>query len=75
MLKVYDVLGREVATLVNEIRQPGTYTVQFSAIGGSLPAGRQGASGGDATALPSGVYFYQLRVGGFVETKKLLLLR
>jgi hypothetical protein len=32
-LKVYDVLGREVATLVNEVKQPGTYTVQWNAIG------------------------------------------
>jgi hypothetical protein len=30
-LKVYDVLGREVATLVNEVKQPGTYTVQWNA--------------------------------------------
>ena len=30
-LKVYDILGREVATLVNEVKQPGTYTVQFDA--------------------------------------------
>ncbi len=30
-LKVYDVLGREVATLVNEVKEPGTYTVEFNA--------------------------------------------
>ena len=52
------MLGREVATLVNEAKQPGTYTVQF-----------------DGSGLASGVYFYQLRAGNFVETKKLVLLR
>jgi hypothetical protein len=36
-LKVYDILGREVATLVNEVKQPGTYTVQFD--GSSLASG------------------------------------
>jgi hypothetical protein len=30
-LRVYDLLGREVATLVNEVKQPGTYTVQWDA--------------------------------------------
>jgi len=49
-------LGSEIATLVNEEKQIGNYTVEFSAIGGS-------ASGGDATALPSGIYFYQLHAG------------
>ena len=33
LLKVYDILGREVATLVNEVKPPGTYTVQFDASG------------------------------------------
>jgi len=54
-LKVLDVLGRG-STLVNEERQPGTYTVRWSASG-----------------LPSGVYFYRLRAGEFVETKKMIL--
>jgi hypothetical protein len=57
-LVVYDLLGREVATLVNETRQPGTYVVQF-----------------DASRLSSGVYFYRLQAGTFVDTKKLILLR
>lgn len=61
-LKVYDVLGREVATLVNEeIRQgrtAGEYEVEF-----------------DSRGLPSGVYFYQLKAGSFVETKKMVLIR
>ncbi|MEK9135527.1 MAG: T9SS type A sorting domain-containing protein [Bacteroidota bacterium] len=57
-LIVYDVLGREVATLVNEEKQPGAYTVQWSASG-----------------VASGMYFYRLTAGSFVETKKLLVLR
>jgi len=57
-IKVYDVLGNEIATLVNEDKPAGSYELIF-----------------DATALPSGVYFYQLRAGSFVETKKMLLLK
>ena len=57
-LRVYDLLGREVATLVNEMKQPGTYTVQF-----------------DARGLTSGVYFYKLSTGNFLQTRKLVLLR
>lgn len=62
LLKVYDLLGRGVKTLVNEVKGPGVYTVEFSAIGG------------DGSNLAAGVYFYQLRAGDFVQTKKLLLL-
>jgi hypothetical protein len=57
-LKVYDLLGREVARLVDEQRSPGTYAVQW-----------------DASNLPSGVYFCQLRAGSFVSARKLLLLK
>ena len=67
-LKVFDVLGNEIAVLVSEDKQPGTYEVKFSAKGGS-------ASGGNAYELPSGIYFYQLQVGSFVDTKKMILLR
>jgi photosystem II stability/assembly factor-like uncharacterized protein len=67
-LKVYDVLGNEVATLVDEYKSAGNYEAEFSAIGGS-------ASGGNAATLPSGVYFYQLRVGSFIETKKMILIK
>jgi hypothetical protein len=55
-LRVFDVLGRDVATLVNEVRPAGSYTLRW-----------------DASSFPSGVYFYQLRAGSFVETKKLLV--
>lgn len=65
-LKVYDVLGNEVATLVNEEKSAGRYEVTFNAAG-----------------LASGVYIYRLMAGnpstssgqGFVETKKMVLLR
>ncbi len=67
-LKVFDILGKEVATLVDEELKPGSYETTFSAKGGS-------ASGGDGKDLSSGVYFYRLSAGSFVETKKLLLLR
>jgi hypothetical protein len=55
-LKVFDALGREVATLVNDTRPAGVYTIRW-----------------DASSLPSGVYFYRLSAGDFVETKKLVL--
>jgi hypothetical protein len=67
-LKVYDVLGNEVATLINEEKLAGEYEIEFSAIGGS-------ASGGNATSLPSGVYFYKLQAGSFIEMRKMILLK
>jgi len=67
-LKVYDVLGNEVATLVNEEKSAGNYEVNFSAKGGS-------ASGGNAYSLSSGIYFYKLQAGNFTETKKMLLMK
>ena len=73
-LKVYDILGNEIATLLNEFREAGFYEVEFSANGGS-------ASGRNAYSLTSGVYIYKINVGdpesssgqGFSETKKMLL--
>ncbi|MCU0413449.1 MAG: T9SS type A sorting domain-containing protein [Ignavibacteriaceae bacterium] len=67
-LKVYDILGNGVATLVDEYKPDGKYEVEFSAKSGS-------ASGGNAYSLPSGVYFYQLRAGDYVAVKKMILLR
>ena len=64
-LKVYDVLGNEVATLVNEEKQPGTYEVEFST----------NSHSGESRKLTSGIYFYQLKSGNFVETKKMILLK
>ena len=57
-LLVYNVLGKEIATLVNEEKPAGNYKVNF-----------------DASKLSSGVYFYQLQAGSFVETKKMILIR
>ena len=57
-LQVFNILGEEVAMLVNEELNVGTYTTQW-----------------DASGVTSGVYFYQLRAGTFVDTKKLLLLK
>jgi hypothetical protein len=59
-LKVYDVLGNEVAILVNEEKQPGTYEVEFS---------------GQNSVISNGVYFYQLRAGDFIQTKKMIILK
>jgi len=57
-LKIYDVLGSEVANLISEEIVTGSYEVEFN-----------------ATNLPSGVYFYRLQTGNFVETKKMILLK
>jgi len=59
-LKVYDLLGREVTTLVNEHKQPGIHNSKFSI---------------QNSQLSSGVYFYTLKAGGFVSTKKMLLIK
>lgn len=64
-LKIYNILGKEVATLINKQQKPGTYTVNFDA--SNLPASRHG--------LSSGVYYYQLRTNSYVETKKMVLLQ
>jgi hypothetical protein len=57
-LKIYDILGREVKTLVNEKQSAGSYSVSFN-----------------ADKLASGIYFYTLRAGNFVQTKKMILLK
>jgi len=68
-VKVYDVLGRELATLVDgEYRDAGRYEVRFSATG---PSG----SGGDASGLGSGVYFYRISAGPFTDVKRMVLLK
>ncbi len=71
-LKIYDILGREVATLVNQNQSPGNYEVTFNA--SKLSHGNNG--------LASGVYIYQLRVSDqssrsplFNSSKKLVLLK
>lgn len=57
-LRIYDILGREVATLINEEKPAGNYEVEF-----------------DGGNLSSGVYFYKLQAGDFIQTKKMILLR
>ena len=55
-LKIFNVIGEEVATLVNTEKSGGVYEINFN-----------------AASLPSGVYFYQLKAGPFVQTKKMVL--
>jgi len=57
-LKVYDFLGREIKTLVDEVKAAGSYDLIF-----------------DVGNLPSGTYFYSLRAGDFVSTKKMMLVK
>ena len=57
-LKIYDLLGREVATLVNEEKQSGSYEVEF-----------------DGSNLSSGIYFYRMQAGSYINTKKFVLLK
>jgi hypothetical protein len=57
-LKIFDALGREVRTLVDETLSPGTYNVTMN-----------------ATDMSTGVYFYRLQVGEFVQTRKLMLIK
>ncbi|MCX7878803.1 MAG: T9SS type A sorting domain-containing protein [Ignavibacteria bacterium] len=57
-LRIYNSMGQEVATLVNEELPAGSYKYSFN-----------------AEKLPSGVYLYKLESGGFVETKKMTLVK
>jgi len=57
-LKIYDITGREIKTLVNEIKNPGSYIVTFN-----------------GTELSSGVYFYRIQAGDFVQVKKMVLIK
>jgi hypothetical protein len=57
-LKVFDVLGNEIATLVDEYKPAGRYELEFN-----------------AAILPSGVYFYRLQSGSYVETRKMIYLK
>ena len=57
-LKVFDVLGNEISTLVNEFKNSGNYDIVF-----------------DASGLASGVYYYRLEAEGFIQTKKIILMK
>ncbi len=58
VIKVYDILGNEIATLMDEEKPVGTYELTWN-----------------AENLPSGVYFYQLKAGEYINTKKMILLK
>jgi subtilisin family serine protease len=57
-LKIYDILGREVATLINGVKPAGSYSVSFN-----------------GSSLSSGVYFYRMKSGSFITTKKMMVLK
>jgi hypothetical protein len=55
-LRIFNTLGQEVASLVNERKEAGYYQATWNA------------------TMPSGIYFYRLQAGEYVETKKMVLL-
>jgi hypothetical protein len=57
-LTIFDILGRETATLINAEQQVGSYSVEF-----------------DGSGLPSGIYFYQIKVNNFADMKKMILMK
>ncbi|MBM3713165.1 MAG: T9SS type A sorting domain-containing protein [Actinobacteria bacterium] len=63
ILKVYDLLGKEVTTLVNEFKNAGIYKIAFNVETSYM------------ASLPSGVYFYTLRSGNYSETKKMIIIK
>ena len=63
-LKVYDILGSEVATLVNEVKSPGNYEVIFDA-----------SNVGQGRSLASGLYIYRIQAGSFNQVRKMLMLK
>ncbi|MBS1494040.1 MAG: T9SS type A sorting domain-containing protein [Bacteroidetes bacterium] len=59
-MKVYDLLGREIAELVNETKEAGRYTIDFNA---------------SKYMMASGIYFYRIQTGEFVDTKRMVLVK
>jgi hypothetical protein len=57
-IKVFDILGRQVDILINELKSAGYYEINYN-----------------AEKLPSGTYFYEIRAGDFVETRKMILMK
>ncbi len=57
-IKIYDILGKELLSLVNEFKPAGSYSVTF-----------------DAAEYPSGVYYYKIKTGSFVQVRKMVLIR
>ncbi len=64
-LKVYNMLGEEIATLVDGYKQAGIHEVEFNI----------NVEANNYSPMPSGVYFYQLIVGNYIQTKKMMLLK
>lgn len=62
-LKIYDIIGNEVITLVNEVKEPGVYKIDFD------------IRKNNQHNLSSGIYFYQLRTESFVQTNKMILMK
>ena len=63
-LKIYDMLGREVASLVDEVKSAGTYQATFNS-----------DNSVNGNSLASGIYYYQLKSGAFIQTKKMVLVK
>ena len=62
-LTIYDMLGREVSQLVSEIQSPGIQSVQWN------------ATDNFGKSVSAGIYLYQIQSGGFIQTKKMVLLK
>ena len=60
-IKIYDIMGKEVETIVDEYREAGLYEVNFESMSSK-------------THLASGIYFYQLKAGEYIETKQMVLM-
>ena len=63
VIKIFDILGNEIESLVNEEKPAGVYEVDFNSHSGVV------------RNLPSGIYFYQLRADSFIQTKKMILIK
>jgi len=57
-IKIYDALGKEIMTIVNEFKEAGKYNVSFNGVNFS-----------------SGIYYYRIEAGSFIQTKKMLLIK
>ncbi len=68
-LKVYNLIGVEVAVLVDEEQAPGNYQIDFTT------GGRSASDDGNNRILPSGVYFYRLESGDYSRTMKMNLIK
>jgi glutamine cyclotransferase len=65
-IKVFDVLGKEIATLVDDYKEAGKHEIEFSI---------KSVMNGNGKEISSGIYFYQLSAGNYLETKKMMILK